>query len=380
MAPVRIALFTPYAPNIGGAGTDYRSLLPHLRGAEIHWYYLAAAAVDYPGSTYLGPNILGGPILKDGANSFRLFVQHRHPRIDDCAKAMMDASPGIVWVDAINEGILVGSRLLDRGVRHLHVSVHDDPAGLAAKSRRYRIFQPFIDRCARRLLLRAHTVDTVSEPMQAYYRKRWGVSSGYVYRYVDRIPAGVAKPAVVPTIYVGHVGSVYSMPEVVAFFGALRNIEQTDGVRFKVLTFGKPPFSKVESEFPGLIENCGEVSEPEAVERLQQCAFVYSMYSFAPRHRIFRQTSQPTKMSTYLMAARPIFAHCPQGSSMIEMMSQFKLGICVSSLRREALVAGIRRILQFNLEIADVHAAIDHHCGQRNLDYLEHCFGLNPAG
>ena len=55
MEPVRIALFTPYNPTAGGAGTIYRSLLPHLHGAEIKWFYLSNSTADYRGSTRLGP-------------------------------------------------------------------------------------------------------------------------------------------------------------------------------------------------------------------------------------------------------------------------------------------------------------------------------------
>lgn len=127
------------------------------------------------------------------------------------------------------------------------------------------------------------------------------------------------------------------------------------------------------------MDAAGDVPEQQVVEQLQQCSFVYSMYPFGPRYRIFRETSQPTKMSTYLMAARPIFVHCPQGSSVIDMMSRFRLGVCVTSPDQNALVEGIRHILAFRLEAADVQRAIDYHCGRRNLEYLEDCFGLGSA-
>jgi len=79
------------------------------------------------------------------------------------------------------------------------------------------------------------------------------------------------------------------------------------------------------------------------------------------------------------MAAKPILAHCPKGSSIVDMIKQFKLGTCVTSLDQAELVDGIRRVLQFNLEVAEVESAIEHFCGRRNLSYLEDCFGLNHA-
>lgn len=248
--PKRISLFTPYSPNIGGAGANYRSLIPYLYGAETHWYYLSNSPGDYPHSTCLGPSILGGPPLGDTITSARLFIKRNHPRISEIVKAMLQESPDIVWVDAVNEGLLVGLKLLDAGAKHLHVSVHDDPFGLAIKSVRYRLFAPFIGGMARDLLKRAQTVDTASEPMQAYYRQRFGVSSGYVYRYIDMPSFPVVEPQDRSIVRIGHVGSAYSVPEVKAFLGALRIIEGTDGMRFKVLTFGRSPyFENVSASF-----------------------------------------------------------------------------------------------------------------------------------
>jgi len=282
-----------------------------------------------------------------------------------------------VWVDAVHEGILVGKKLLDAGVKHLQVSVHDDPAGLALKSKRYRIFAPFIDRCGCDLLKRAHSVDTASEPMQAYYEKRLGVSSVFVYRYIHQ---PVLPPlAVLDTglVTVGHVGSAYSAPEVLAFLGALRAISQADGTRFRLINFGvSPSMTEAEREFPDMVESAGNVDEQEIVNRLQKCTFLYSMYSFNSRHRIFRETSQPTKMSTYLMAAKPILVHSPEGSSTMGMLRKFRLGVCVSSLQTAQIASGIREILNFELERAEVSRAIEYYCGKRNLDRLSVCFGV----
>jgi hypothetical protein len=377
MAPVRIALFTPYSPTAGGAGTNYRSLLPHLRGAEIKWFYLSNSTADYRGSTRLGPLILGGPMLQDAINSVRLFIQRSHPRIDDCVQAMLKESPDIVWVDAINEGLIVGKRLLDKRIKHLHVSVHDDPAGLAIKSRRYRPFAPFIDSVARDLLKRAHTVDTASEPMQDYYQERLAVSSGYVYRYIEHPIPPLSEPADKSIITIGHVGNAYSAPEVFAFLQALRAISDEDHVKFRLINFGTSSvMAAAEKEFPEIVQNQGNVAEPEVIKQLQQCAFVYAMYSFNPRHRIFRETSQPTKISTYLMAAKPIFVHSPAGSSTMQLLSKHKLGLSETSMEIPKIANSIRSILNFQLDREQVLQAAEHHCGNRNLEYLNKCFGL----
>lgn len=387
MTRPRVALFTPFNPNTGGGAVIFRSLLANLQEADVRWFYLADSKIDLPNSTHLGPTVLGGSLVADALASARLYVVQSHPEIDRYAAAIREWLPDIVWVNAMNEGLLLGKKLREAGVR-LHVSVHDDPAGLAIKSKRYRHLASIIESRNRALLKIASSVDVVCQPMQKYYMDRYGVNSEVVYRYIqnrldDRLdaPKPVATMAAASsTIVIGHVGSVYSKPEVVAFLAALRSIQETDGVRFKVITFGKSKiFDDAADEVPGIVEGAGEVREAEAVERLQQCRFLYSMYSFSPRHRIFRETSQPTKISTYLMAAKPILAHCPAGSSTIAMLSKFKLGVCVTSLEAKELIDGVRGVLNFKLETAEVRRAIDHYCGRTNLDYLEKCFDLEDA-
>lgn len=375
----RVALFTPFNPDTGGGAVIFRSLLANLQEADVRWFYLADAKIDLPNSTCLGPRVLGGSYVNDALASARLYILQNHPEINRYEAAIREWNPDIVWVNAMNEGILLGTKLRQAGVR-VHVSVHDDPAGLAIKSKRYRHLAPFIESRNRALLKMASSVDVVCEPMRQYYQDRYGVNSGVVYRYIQNPKPAVTEVAAGSTIVIGHVGSVYSKPEVVAFLSALRSIQNSDGVRFKVITFGMSGiFDEAAAEVQGIVEAAGDVREADAVDRLQQCSFLYSMYSFSPRHRIFRETSQPTKISTYLMAAKPILAHCPPGSSTIAMLARFKLGVCVPSVEAKELIDGVRRVLDFKLESAEVHRAIDHYCGRSNLQYLEKCFGLSTA-
>jgi hypothetical protein len=381
---MRIALFTPFEPETGGGGVIFRSLLPHLKDAEVRWFYLSNKPGNFPSSEHLGPSLLGGSFLRDGANSIRLFLMRSHSQISQYVKTIQNWSPDVAWVNAMNEGLLVASKLRDGGVKRLHISVHDDPAGLAQKSRRYRAFAPFIDGCNRDLLKRADSIDVVCEAMQKYYRERIGVSSGVVFRYIEEMnPPTITNPPSIPSVVdpivrIGHVGSAYSAPEVFSFLNALRTISQADGTQFRLTNFGvSPAMIAAEREFPEIVENVGNVAEPEVILRLQSCRFVYSMYSFNPRHRVFRETSQPTKMSTYLMAARPIIAHCPEGSSTQGMLSKFNLGLCVTSMDGEQLVKGIRDILCFQLERDEVRRAREHYCGKGNLQYLSSCLGVS---
>jgi hypothetical protein len=374
---MRIALFTPFDPGTGGGATLFRNLLSHLSGAEFHWFYLSHSRSEMSNTTCLGPPVLGGSFPKDAINSLRVFVFQSHPALAAYARTILQWTPNVVWVSAMNEGLLMGKLLADLGTAKLHVSVHDDPMGLAMKSRRYRHLAYIVDRRCRSLLRRAGSVDVVSEAMGRRYERRFGVKAGVVFRYIDRPATAVASPLAEGVVKIGHVGSAYSAREVEAFFDALRRLEQSDGIRFKVLAYGRSPALESASvKFSGLVQPLGDVAEDEVVRQLAQCSFVYSMYSFDSSHRIFRETSQPTKISTYLMAARPILVHSPRNSTTSEMMEKFRLGISVNALAQSELVDGIRRILAYDLELSEVQKATEHYCGRRNLSCLMDCLGI----
>jgi glycosyltransferase involved in cell wall biosynthesis len=377
MATMRVALFTPFDPSTGGGATLFRNLLSHLSGAEFHWFYLSRAESNVANTTRLGPPILGGPLVADLINSTKVFVFQSHPTLLAYARMIKQWSPDVVWVNAMNEGLLMGKLLANPSTARLHVSVHDDPMGLAIKSRRYKHLARVMDSRCRSLLSRADSVDVVSEAMGRRYQHRFGVTADVVFRYIDRPATAVARASAKPLIKVGHVGSAYSAPEVEAFFDALRKLEEIDCVRFKVLAFGRSPaFESAALKFPGLVEPQGDVAEDEAIRQLQDCRFVYSMYSFDSRHQIFRETSQPTKISTYLMAARPMFVHSPRDSTSSQMMERFKLGISVNSLVQSDLIDGLRRILAFDLELIEVQKATEHYCGRNNVCRLMDCLGI----
>ncbi len=374
---MRIALFTPFDPTWGGGATIFRNLLAHLSGMEFQWFYLSESQPAMSNTTRLGPPVLGGSFAKDAINSARIFGFQSHPILAAHARTILEWSPDVVWVNAMNEGVLLGKLLADSGAARLHVSVHDDPMGLAMKSKRYRHLAPIIDLRCRSLLRRAGSVDVVSEAMGRRYRQRFGVTASVVFRYIDRPATLVAHPPAERVVKIGHVGTAYSAREVEAFFDALRKLGQSDGIQFKVLAFGgSPALESASLKFPGLVQLLGDVAEDEVVRQLAQCSFVYSMYSFDSSHRILRETSLPTKISTYLMAARPILVHSPENSTTCQMMEKFKLGISVNSFAQADLVAGIRRILAYDLELAEVQKATEHYCGRRNLSCLMECLGI----
>ena len=62
---MRIALFTPFSPDLGGGSVQLKGLLPRLAKFDIDWYYLASAKAPSGVGTWLGTQLMGGPLLRD---------------------------------------------------------------------------------------------------------------------------------------------------------------------------------------------------------------------------------------------------------------------------------------------------------------------------
>ena len=344
---MRIALFTPFSPDIGGGSIQLKSLLPQLTEFEIEWYYLASAKGASGVGTWLGPQLMGGPLLKDVSRASRLWLQGTSRRIREIA-AQMDAD--LYWIVAMNEGVLVGLELSESG-KPVHLTVHDDPVSVFQRSSRYRHLSPLMSKSFSRLLRSARSVDVISHGMRDFYRERFGIESLVVYRYVQGLPRFKDHVISKDVLRVGHIGIIYNATPFKEFVEALPAHGRRLGVSVKLVKIGRSrEFEKVQEEYPDLVEELGELPEKTAIEELSKCNFLYSMYPDLPRFEVFRKTSQPMKLSTYIQAQRPIFAHTPEDSTLAAAVRKYRIGtVCPSSDRRS-----IEGALKAHLQLEEV--------------------------
>src|SRR5262249_40805538 len=145
---------------------------------------------------------------------------------------------------------------------------------------------------------------------------------------------------------VGHIGSIYSSREFGLFCAALKSYAARKNLDLRLtLISGRGRLSEpVYREFEGIIEDVPHMAEGDAIKRLAACDFVYAMYPFEDNSRVFRRTSSPTKLTSYLQAQRPIFAHTPCDSSMYSIVEQFGLGVNCPSLDSGILSEHIEHI------------------------------------
>ncbi len=60
------------------------------------------------------------------------------------------------------------------------------------------------------------------------------------------------------------------------------------------------------------------------------------MYPAGGKYQLFRRTSLPIKVSTYVQAQRPIFAHTPADSTLACVVTKYKLGaVCMAGIEND---------------------------------------------
>jgi hypothetical protein len=180
---------------------------------------------------------------------------------------------------------------------------------------------PWIERDFRSALKRARSVDVIGEGMRRRYLDRYGVDSVVVHR-------ALAGPVLEAPRYdrsrgltVGVLGSTYGYGQLPVLGGVVARAAEALGVTGRIVVLGRNEGERLRDELAGRaeVEVAGHVSEPEGVERLRGCFVLYLNYPFGARDRVLRQTSFPTKLSTYVQAARPVLMHVPPDSSVMPL-------------------------------------------------------------
>jgi hypothetical protein len=343
----RVALYSPFSPDTGGGATNLRTLVPHLEGVDVDWLYTAPAPAREPGTTHLGPSIVGGSRWHDMSRMVALWSGLPTRSLRRVADAILARGGPRAWVVGHVEGNLVARALMRAGAR-VHLSIQDDvPDGVFARSQRYRLLAPLARPLYERTLRAAASIDVTSDGMQRHYRQTLGVDSVVVHPYVEALPAAPPRPALGDEIRVGHVGSIYAPGEWRALLGALRDVAAKQGRKARMVMIGLAPrYHAVAGEFGGMVELVSDLPEERAVERLFTCHAVYAMYPFDERAAVFRRTSLPTKLTTYLRAQRPILAHSPAGSSLLEIVEGHGLGVPCTGPGHAELVKALERLLE----------------------------------
>jgi hypothetical protein len=324
---VRVALFTPFSPGIGGGSVQLRSHLRQMRGLDVDWYYLAQNPAQGERWHYLGSPLTSAQFLSDLSARTGLL-----PGSKAAVRNLVKQIPAdLYWVVAHNEGISVAAELLDLG-KKVHLTVHDDPFGTWVRSDRYRLFRPLLSRTFPRILRSAQSIDVTSWGMRNLYRQEYGVKCFALYLHVPQLPQRniVPDPA---HLTVGHIGTLYHPEPFRCFIAACKKIAARQQRTFRFIRIGtSPAIDSIAAKDLAIFEFHPDLTEEAAIPLLAQCDFLYAMYPPGKRFELFRKTSLPVKLSTYLQAQRPVFAHTPADSTLARIVGPCNVGkVCESN-------------------------------------------------
>jgi glycosyltransferase involved in cell wall biosynthesis len=341
---MRIALFTPYSPEIGGGSVQLRSHLSQLPDLDVEWYYLSSVPVQGDHRHWLGKSISPGQFAAD-LSARSGFLPGSTKPVRDIVRRL-DAD--LYWIVAHYEGISVAAELLSMG-KPVHLTVHDEPLAMLIRSRRFRPLWPLLSLTFSRVLRGARSVDVTSTMMRDYFKRKYGVNCFALYKYLPELPV-MNLYLSEKTLIIGHIGSLYHPKPFRRFVLACRSLAEKQNRSLTIVRIGdSPQMDEIVSENFATFDNRGELSEQNALPILARCDFVYAMYPKGLRFRGFRRTSLPIKLSTYIQAQRPIFAHTPRDSGLAQLISKYGVGVVCSSYRDDDIQQAIARILHADL-------------------------------
>lgn len=319
-----LLLLTDWPPDAGGGGAVIlRSLLGPEERSRIVW-----ASLQAPRSSAFSEDGAGGRLvtLQRGTASRSVgrsmlldAIRDAEPLADEVADLASSTGARAIWVVMHGAAVHVAARLARRRILPMHLTIHDDPLhGVALLSKRYLPMIPWIARDFGRTLRAADSLDVIGQGMADRYRDRFGVDSVIVHRACSESvePAPPLDRSV--GLQVGILGSTYGYQPLPGLGRAIVEASRKLGVPARLLVCGTGDYGqRLAREMGGAleVEATGHVDELEGIERLRSCCALYLNYPFGRRAAGFRQTSFPTKLSTYLAVGRPLLIQAPKDST-----------------------------------------------------------------
>lgn len=325
---MRIALFTPFSPEIGGGSAQLRSHLRVLPELDVTWYYLSKRPSQKARENWkwLGDRLAPGELLSDMCARTG-FLPGSTKRVREILEKI-DAD--LYWVVGHYEGISVAAELQKQN-KPVHLTIHDDPFGTWERSDRYRWFRPLLQKIFPQVLRGAKNVDVTSWGMRNLYRQMYGVKCFSVYLHVAELPSlSVTRDS--QRLTIGHIGTLYQREPFERFLHACKEIAADQNRALRVIRIGaSPELAVFSASDPQIFEAHNDLEEETAIPLLASCDVLHAMYPSAKKFERFRRTSLPIKLSSYVQAQRPIFAQAPGDSTLARIVGPWGVGkVCES--------------------------------------------------
>lgn len=310
-----LLLVTAFSPaHQGGGAVILRSLVGEHGAPNVVWASLAEREV-----------VTAGRVAhRRSGRSAWLSAPNRMAQAIDRVADRHGASA--IWIVAHGPILPAVAPLVERFGRPVHLSVHDDPAwAVVFRTRRELPLTPWVRASLSQAVAAATSVDVISAGMRAEFARRFEIDSVVVHRVIDEpIPANEAYDRRSAGLSVGILGKLYAPRQLELLLRAVSRAAERARVPGRVVLVGQEDARLVKrAAAVGDVEVTftGHLPEHDGVEILRRVFALYLGYPFGLRAQVLRRTSFPTKLGTYLLAARPLFLHTPYDSTLTPIAS-----------------------------------------------------------
>lgn len=320
-----VVLATDYPPTAGGGGAVMlRSLIEGQQANHVLWTSLSALDRDSAGALAL---TRGSAALKSviKRRSMTIDVALSHRLAIELHMLAAKHRARLFWIVMHGAMVHVAARLFKITRLPIHLTIHDDPVGVTLMSKRYLPLLPLVYRDFAFAMRRAASVDVVGDAMADHYRKTFGIDSLIVHRGLEGpiVESQSRRESDSEVLEIGVLGNTYGYQQLPKMAEVVERVAMATNRRGRVAVMGQGLGEMLRAEMGHRVEVevTGHLDERAAVERLRRCFCLYLNYPFSSRFSLFRRTSFPTKLTTYLMAARPLFVNAPADSSITFLRS-----------------------------------------------------------
>jgi hypothetical protein len=166
-----------------------------------------------------------------------------------------------------------------------------------------------------------------------------------LYLHVQPLPQLTVCPD--PThLTIGHIGTLYHWQPFLRFVSACKKLAGREKRSLRIIRIGSSPeMDAIAAADREIFASHGDLIEENAIPLLATCDLLYAMYPAGKKYELFRRTSLPIKVSTYVQAQRPIFAHTPDDSTLACVVAKYKIGTICESVFEDDIAGDIRTVL-----------------------------------
>ena len=371
----KICLYTAHSPLGGGGSVILQSLVKNLPEFNICWKYTSVKAVPGYEDGYMGNSFMGGSIVKDIWKTWRMLDDRSCADINNIVKKLLSVDCDSYWIVSHNEGIRIALEIARiQKEKPVHLTIHDDWSGaLSARSFRYHFMADNAIRLTIKTLTQVSSFDVISSGMQKYYYELSARKGEICHRYLspDSIRSYILDKNT-SAINAGHIGSIYSKSEFFEFMYIFKAFAKKLGKKPIMHMWGyHPKNNSIPKEIRDNIILYPDLPEREVIPKLANCSFVYAMYPMANKMRKFSQTSLPTKLTSYVQAAIPIFGHGPSDSTLAEFLHKTGTGMLWSSRIKNDGIKALTEIMSLCPSQFQWNYARKHYFGENNLIVMQ---------